>query len=110
MICSNSSEIIHISADRENKILAIEFIKKRSTDLVILDMIMAPEMDGLDTYKEILKLRPKQKVLIVSGYSETDRVKEAQELGAGAYVKKPYLIETLRLAVRAELDKKLSLN
>lgn len=89
---------------------AIEFIKKRSTDLVILDMIMAPEMDGLDTYKEILKLRPKQKILIVSGYSETDRVKEAQELGAGAYVKKPYLIETLRLAVRAELDKKLSLN
>ena len=89
---------------------AIEFIKKNPVDLIILDMIMSPNMDGLDTYREIIKLRPNQKTIIVSGYSETDRVKKAQKLGAGAYIKKPYLTETLGLAVRSELDKTLSLN
>jgi DNA-binding NarL/FixJ family response regulator len=41
----------------------------------------------------------------VSGFSETDQVREAQKLGAGAYVKKPYLLEKIGLAIRAELDK-----
>jgi DNA-binding response OmpR family regulator len=41
----------------------------------------------------------------VSSFSESDRVKVAQSLGAGAYVKKPYVIEKLGLAVRKELDR-----
>jgi len=49
--------------------------------------------------------RPGQKALIVSGFSETKRVKKAQKLGAGAYVKKPFLLEKIGLAVRNELDK-----
>jgi len=61
-------------------------------------------MDGLDTYRSILKIHPKQKALIVSGFSETDRVTEAQSLGAGAYIRKPYVIEKLGMAVRKELD------
>jgi DNA-binding NarL/FixJ family response regulator len=62
-------------------------------------------MDGLDTYKQILKIYPGQKLIIASGYSESVRVKEAQHLGAGAYVKKPYLLGTIGRAVRLELDK-----
>jgi two-component system cell cycle sensor histidine kinase/response regulator CckA len=50
-------------------------------------------------------LRPHQKAVIASGFSETERVKEAQRLGAGAYVKKPYSLEKIGLAVRTELDK-----
>jgi DNA-binding NtrC family response regulator len=68
-------------------------------------MIMEPGMDGLDTYKNVLEIYPKQKAIIVSGFSESDRVNEAQALGAGAYVKKPYIIEKLGLAVRRELDR-----
>jgi hypothetical protein len=41
----------------------------------------------------------------VSGFSETDRVKKAQELGAGGYVKKPYIREKVALAIRRELDR-----
>ena len=62
-------------------------------------------MDGLDTYRNALKLHPKQKAIIVSGFSESDRVYEAQALGAGTYVKKPYVIEKLGLAVKDELDR-----
>jgi CheY-like chemotaxis protein len=84
---------------------AVEHLKKGTVDLVVLDMIMDPGMDGLDTYREILKISPGQKTIIVSGFSESDRVRQAQALGAGAYVRKPYLQEVLGLAVRKELDK-----
>ncbi len=84
---------------------AVEYLKDNSADLLVLDMIMDPGIDGLDTYKRILESHPNQKALIVSGFSETDRVRETQRLGAGAYVKKPYLLEKVGLAVRTELDK-----
>jgi CheY-like chemotaxis protein len=85
---------------------AVAYLKEHSVDLVVLDMIMDPGMDGLDTYRSILEIHPKQKAVIVSGFSETDRVFIAQALGAGTYVRKPYVIEKLGLAVRKELDGK----
>jgi CheY-like chemotaxis protein len=84
---------------------AVEHLKNNSVDLLVLDMIMDPGMDGLETYKKILDIRPGQKAVIASGFSETDRVKEAQKLGAGAYIKKPYSLKKFGIAVRTELDK-----
>ncbi len=84
---------------------AIEYLHDHSTDLLILDMIMEPGIDGLDTYKKILEIHPDQKSIIASGYSESTRVKEAQQLGAGTYVKKPYLLEKIGRAIRTELDR-----
>jgi signal transduction histidine kinase len=83
---------------------AIDYLEAGTADLVILDMIMDPGIDGLETYTRIRTLRPNQKALIVSGFSETDRVKQAQRLGAGAYVKKPFSIETIGVAVHRELN------
>ena len=68
-------------------------------------MIMDPGMDGLDTYKNILETHSGQKAIIASGFSETDRVKEVLSLGAGAYIKKPFLLEKIGLAVKEELEK-----
>jgi PAS domain S-box-containing protein len=85
---------------------AIEYLKKQNVDLVILDMIMSPGMDGLDTYKRILEIKTGQKAIIVSGFSETDRVKTAINLGVGSYIRKPYALVDLAKAVRTELDKK----
>ena len=85
---------------------AVAYLKEHQVDLMVLDMIMDPGMDGLDTYRSILEIHPKQKAIIVSGFSETDRVSTAQKLGAGAYVRKPYVIEKLGLAVRKELNRK----
>ena len=84
---------------------AVDYMKDNSADLLLLDMIMDPGIDGLETYKRILELRPGQKAIIVSGFSETERVREVQRLGAGAYVKKPYLLEKIGLAVRDELER-----
>ena len=67
------------------------------------DMIMDPGIDGLETYQKILQIRPGQRTIIASGYSESERVREAQRIGAGTYIKKPYLIEKFGRAVKAEL-------
>jgi CheY-like chemotaxis protein len=83
---------------------AVDYLKTQKADLIVLDMIMDPGLDGLDTYKKILEINSTQKAIIVSGFSESDRVKQAQKLGAGSYIKKPYLLEKLGMAVRKELD------
>ena len=85
---------------------AVTYLKKHKVDLLVLDMIMEPGMDGLDTYKSVLEIHPKQKAIIVSGFSESDRVNAAHALGAGAYLRKPYVIENIGMAVRKELDRK----
>ncbi len=84
---------------------ALIHLRSHSCDLLILDMIMDPGMDGLDTYRKVLDISPKQKAIIVSGFSESDRVQAAHALGAGGYVRKPYTIEKLGLAVRKEIDR-----
>jgi PAS domain S-box-containing protein len=83
---------------------AIRYLRIHQVDLIILDMIMGAGMDGYETYKRIRETNPQQKAIIVSGFSETDRVRKAQALGAGAYVPKPYIMEQIGLALRKELD------
>ena len=85
---------------------ALKYLKTNIADLLVLDMIMDPGMDGLDTYKKILEYHPEQKAVIASGFSETDRARETQRLGAGEYVKKPFLLEKIGLAVKRELEKR----
>jgi len=82
---------------------AIAYVSENTVDLLVLDMIMEPGLDGLETYRQIIERNPDQKAIIASGFSETDRVKAAQGLGAGSYLKKPYTLEKLGLTVKAAL-------
>jgi CheY-like chemotaxis protein/two-component sensor histidine kinase len=84
---------------------AVEYMKDNSADLLVLDMIMDPGMNGLETYKRILRLHPNQRAVITSGFSETEHVKETLRLGAGAYIKKPYNLEEIGRAIKDELEK-----
>ncbi|MBN2346929.1 MAG: response regulator [Candidatus Aminicenantes bacterium] len=84
---------------------ALSHLDRHAVDLVILDMIMDPGMDGLDTYRRIREKNPEQKVIIVSGFAETERARQALELGAGSYVQKPFIMEKICRAVRQELEK-----
>jgi two-component system cell cycle sensor histidine kinase/response regulator CckA len=77
----------------------VRYVAANNVDLLILDMIMTPGMDGLDTCKQISALRPGIKAIIASGFSETDRVRQARDLGVGGYVRKPYTLETMAQAV-----------
>lgn len=86
---------------------AIKFIQKNTVDLILIDMLMEPGMNGRATYEEILKISPAQKALIVSGYSESDEVKAALKLGAGGFIKKPYSMDQLARVVKKALHSSL---
>ncbi|MFO7750133.1 MAG: ATP-binding protein [Desulfobacteraceae bacterium] len=83
---------------------ALAFVQKTPVDLLILDMIMDPGMDGLETYEKILALHPGQRAVIASGFSETDRVRQAMALGVCQYVKKPYGMKEIGRAVQKALQ------
>ena len=82
---------------------AVAWLRERPADLVLLDMLMPPGMNGCETYREIVGFRPGQKALICSGYSQSADYEEARRLGAGRFLKKPFGLEQLAVAVRQEL-------
>jgi two-component system, cell cycle sensor histidine kinase and response regulator CckA len=84
---------------------AIEYVRERPVDLIVLDMVMPKGINGRETYGEIIKIRPGQKTVVASGYARTEEVDAAQDLGAGTYIKKPYTLEKIGFAVKEELEK-----
>jgi CheY-like chemotaxis protein len=82
---------------------ALEFLKQNDVDLVLLDMIMHPGIDGVTTYKQIRRFKPNQKAIIVSGFSVSKHVDELQGLGVNLYIKKPYSIRQIGEAVKISL-------
>ncbi|MBN1906710.1 MAG: PAS domain S-box protein [Deltaproteobacteria bacterium] len=84
---------------------AVEYLKENSVDLIILDMIMDPGINGRETYERIKKINPSQKAVIVSGFAETEDVKQTMRLGAGQFIKKPFMLQTLGMAIKEELKK-----
>ena len=100
------AELNYTVATAEGGEAALDYLKAHTADLILLDMLMDPGLDGLDTYREIRKIRASQKVILTSGYAETDRVKQAQKLGAGAFIRKPYAMEGLGQEIRKELARK----
>jgi signal transduction histidine kinase/CheY-like chemotaxis protein len=82
---------------------AIEFAKETKFNLIVLDMLMEPGINGRQTYEEILKINPAQRAIVASGFSESDDVKATLKLGAGGFIKKPCSIEQLGRAVKKVL-------
>ncbi len=82
---------------------ALEYLHDHGVDLLLLDMVMEPGINGRETYERISKIHPGQKAVIASGFSETDEVKKAQAQGAGRFLKKPYTFLRLGQAILQEL-------
>ncbi len=83
---------------------AIEFVKATSVDLLFIDMLMEPGINGYQTYKEILNRNPGQKAVIASGFSESIDVKAALKLGAKGFIKKPYSMEQLGRVIKEAIN------
>ncbi len=82
---------------------AVDYIRQQGADLILLDMIMKPGMNGRETYEKILAVSPGQKAVIASGFSESEDVKKALDMGAACYLKKPYSITRLGRVLKEEL-------
>ncbi len=83
---------------------AVALIAEQPVDLVLLDMIMDPGINGRQCYQQMLSLRPELKAVIASGFSESEEVKKALVLGASSFIRKPYTMMQLGRVVRQALD------
>ena len=84
---------------------AVKYLQEHTVDLILLDMIMDPGINGRETYERVVKIHPNQKAVIASGFAETDEVRKAQRIGAGRFVKKPFTLEKIGFAIKYELKK-----
>ena len=90
--CANSGEA------------AVEYLKQQDADLLLLDLLMDPGIDGVETYRRIKAFKPEQKAVVLTGYATPSQVEEVRSLGAGAYLIKPVPLGMLAKAIRDELD------
>ncbi len=78
----------------------IEYLRKRSVDLVLLDMIMEDGLNGCETYEEMIKIQPGLKAIVVSGYFQSEERRRARELGISIFLDKPVMLPKLSQAVK----------
>jgi len=75
---------------------------ERPYDLVIMDVILNEDRDGLETLEQIQQLFPEQRAILASGHAPNERAGLAVSRGV-AWLAKPYTTETLARAVRSVL-------
>lgn len=83
--------------------IALNIVREESPDIVLLDMKI-PGMDGLEILKQIKKMEPQMKVIMMTAYGELDMIKEATDLGAIMHFTKPFDIDEMRVAVNMTLQ------
>ena len=85
---------------------AVEIFQKENADidLIILDMIM-PGMDGLTAYEHFKEVNPNVKVLLSSGYSISENIKEIVSKGCDEFIQKPFTLSQISQVTRGLLDK-----
>ena len=91
MLANYDFEIV---GEAENGVMAIEKYKELQPDIVTMDITM-PEMDGLESLREIKKIDPGASVVMVSALGQESRMKEAIIYGAKGFIVKPFKEEML---------------
>ena len=86
---------VRVAASGEEAVAVIAEESEKSFDLVLLDMLMDPGMNGRRCYEQMLEHRPGLKAIIASGFSESEEVKKALSLGAASFIRKPYTMVQL---------------
>ncbi|MGB6066194.1 MAG: PAS domain S-box protein [Desulfomonilaceae bacterium] len=91
-----------LTASNGSEALDLYNEEKERISLTILDLIM-PKMGGKECFRELLKVNPQVKVLMASGYTSGGTLKDATELGASGFVRKPYDIGQMLKTIREAL-------
>jgi two-component system chemotaxis response regulator CheY len=96
MLSKNGYEVV---GEAENGLQAVEHYKELKPDVVTMDITM-PEMSGLDALKEIIKIDPNAKVVMVSAMGQEVMVRDAILSGAKGFIVKPFKEEGILAAVK----------
>ena len=83
---------------------ALESVQRSRPDIVLLDITLAGDMNGVDVLKRMRSIEPTARVLMVSGAADLTLAREALELGALAYIDKPFDLAYLKRAVAMALQ------
>ena len=83
-----------VAGEAENGAIAVQKYAELQPDAVTMDITM-PEMTGLDALKEIRKLDPNAKVIMVSALGQEAMVRDAVMAGAKGFIVKPYKEDTI---------------
>jgi len=86
--------------------LAIEELKKKLFDVVILDVKMPGGMDGIETLREIKKIQPLAEVIMLTGHASVETSIEGMKLGAFDYLMKPIKLDDLLSKLAQAFDRK----
>ena len=84
---------------------ALKLIRAEPPELVLLDIWM-PEIDGLETLKQIRQQFPKLMVIMMSGHGSVETAVKATKLGAYDYLEKPLDLEKVTILVRNALHQR----
>lgn len=93
-------QVIKAQGGEEAVTLAMNFQDRISA--AILDMVM-PGMDGASTFRRLREMMPDLKVLLCSGYVESEQVNALVEEGAAGFIRKPFDRKTLERELRGLL-------
>jgi len=74
---------------------AVTLAEKLKPDVVLLDIYMPKGMDGMQALREVKKVSPESKCIMVTWDDSRDKIDEAKENGASGYLAKPIYIENL---------------
>ena len=96
MLTKNGYEVV---GEAENGSIGVDMYKELQPDIVTMDITM-PEMSGLDALKEITKLDPQAKVVMVSAMGQEAMVREAIVSGAKGFIVKPFKEEGIIAAMK----------
>jgi DNA-binding response OmpR family regulator len=86
----------------DNGAMALRAALENHYDLVILDLVM-PGVDGKQALRELIAIRPRQPVIVLSCIADVPAKVEMLELGAQDYLTKPFALAELVARVRARL-------
>jgi DNA-binding NtrC family response regulator len=85
---------------------ALEEVKKRLFDAIILDIKMPGGMDGIEALREIKKIQPLAEVILLTGHASVETSIEGMKLGAFDYLLKPVKLEDLMVKLAEAFEKK----
>ena len=87
---------------------ALERLKEKPFDVVVLDMKMPGGIDGIETFREMRKIQPYAEVILLTGHASVETSIEGMKLGAFDYLLKPVKFEELLAKLAAAIEKRVS--
>jgi two-component system KDP operon response regulator KdpE len=90
-----------------NGMQALEMVRLHQPDLILLDLCLPGQIDGLDICKQVRQLLPMVPIIVLSALTEEKQKVRALDIGADDYLTKPFGNEELQARVRACLRRSM---